>query len=130
MLKKRFVNHASANGQTKTSVVFPLSQFVGLYLLKTSNISANDQKTWSIHSCAALLKRPICIYSLSQRKWFSFELIINADSFSSISTNRECRRMYHDNIMLKQTISISSCLKVAIEALFCITKPRKNLKED
>ena len=38
--------------------------------------------------------------------------------------------MYHDNIMLKQTISISPCLKVAIEALFCITKPRKNLKED
>ena len=32
--------------------------------------------------------------------------------------------------MLKHTISISSCLEVAVLALFCITKPRKKLEVD
>ena len=32
--------------------------------------------------------------------------------------------------MLKHVISISCCLKVALETLFCITKPRKTLEED
>ena len=30
--------------------------------------------------------------------------------------------------MLKHTISISCCLKVAVVALFCITKPRKKAR--
>ena len=32
--------------------------------------------------------------------------------------------------MLKHTISISSCLEVAVVALFCITEPRKKLEVD
>ena len=32
--------------------------------------------------------------------------------------------------MLKHTISISSCLEVAVLALVCITKPRKKLEVD
>ena len=48
------------------------------------------QKRWTyIFSCASLLKRPIFTYSSSQKKWFRFEPIINADPFSLITANKQ-----------------------------------------
>ena len=33
-------------------------------------------------------------------------------------------------LILKHTISISSCVEVAVVALFCLTEPRKKLEVD
>ena len=59
-------------------------------------------------SCASLLKRPICTYSSSQKKGFSFSPIINAGSFSFVTINKWCTRLitslYHDNISCSSTL--------------------------
>ena len=59
-------------------------------------------------SCASLLKRPICTYSSSQKKGFSFSPIINAGSFSFVTIKKWCTRLitslYHDNISCSSTL--------------------------
>ena len=81
------------------------------------------QKRWTyIFSCASLLKRPIFTYSSSQKKWFRFEPIINADPFSLITANKQrwclTTLMHHDNIMLRKSISFCCYLEVAVVAIF------------
>ena len=52
----------------------------------------------------SLIKQLVCTYSLSQKERFSFESIINAGSFSLITTEKQgicgclITSMYHDNI--------------------------------
>ena len=52
----------------------------------------------------SLIKQLVCTYSLSQKEGFSFESIINAGSFSLITTEKQgicgclITSMYHDNI--------------------------------
>ena len=96
------------------------------------------QKRWTyIFSCASLLKRPIFTYSSSQKKWFRFEPIINADPFSLITANKQrwclTTLMHRDNIMLRQSISFCCYLEVAVVAIFWIgnrsSRPRVILPE-
>ena len=62
--------------------------------------------TLNIYSVAhrSLIKQLVCTYSLSQKEGFSFESIINAGSFSLITTEKQgicgclITSMYHDNI--------------------------------
>ena len=49
----------------------------------------SDRKCGHILSCVSLLKRPNCITHPHRR--FSFEPIINTDSFSLITTKKQCR---------------------------------------
>ena len=56
--------------------------------VKNSKITGTWAETVGIFSCASLLKRPICTFSTKVRKWFSFNLIVNIDSFSSITTKK------------------------------------------
>ena len=59
-------------------------------------------------SCASLLKRPICTYSSSQKKGFSFSPIIIAGSFSFVTIKKWCKclitSLYHDNISCSSTL--------------------------
>ena len=59
-------------------------------VLELPLLSSNRNCGYTI-SCASLLKRPICTYSSSQKKRFSFESIINAGSFSLITSEKQCR---------------------------------------
>ena len=63
-------------------------------------ITGTWAETVDIFSCASLLKRPICTFSTAQKKWFTFEPIMNTESCSSITTKKECRcpitLMYYD----------------------------------
>ena len=59
-------------------------------VLELPLLSSNRNCGYTI-SCALLLKRPICTYSSSQKKRFSFESIINAGSFSLITSEKQCR---------------------------------------
>ena len=92
-----------------------------------------------IFSCASLLKRPICTYSSSHKKRFSFKPIINASLLSLIITKRQCRCLttqyititFHaqahnfDLLLLR-----GSCCGVFFVLFFCYTKPRKKLELD
>ena len=92
-----------------------------------------------IYSCASLLKRPICTYSSSHKKRFSFKPIINASLLSLIITKRQCRCLttqyititFHaqahnfDLLLLR-----GSCCGVFFVLFFCYTKPRKKLELD
>ena len=59
-------------------------------VLELPLLSSNRNCGYTI-SCASLLKRPICTYSSSQKKRLSFESIINAGSFSLITSEKQCR---------------------------------------
>ena len=59
-------------------------------VLELPLLSSNRNCGYTI-SCASLLKRPICTYSSSQKKGFSFESIINAGSFSLITSEKQRR---------------------------------------
>ena len=64
-------------------------------------------------SCASLLKRPICTYSSSQKKGFSFRrLSMLVSSFSFVTIKKWCKRLitslYHDNISCSSTLFQSS----------------------
>ena len=92
-----------------------------------------------IFSCASLLKRPICTYSSSHKKRFSFKPIINASLLSLIITKRQCRCLttqyititFHaqahnfDLLLLR-----GSCCGVFFVLFFWYTKPRKKLELD
>jgi len=68
--------------------------------VKRSKITGTWAETVDIFSCASLLKRPICTFSTSQKKWFTFKPIMITDSCSSITTKKQCRcpitLMYYD----------------------------------
>ena len=49
------------------------------------------RKCGHLFPCASLHKRPICTHSSSHKKGWSFEPMINAGSFSLITTKRQCR---------------------------------------
>ena len=53
--------------------------------VKNSKITGTWVETVDIFNGASFLKRPICTFSLSQKKWYTFESIMNNDSFSSIT---------------------------------------------
>ena len=58
--------------------------------VEKSKITGTWTETVDIFSCASLLKRPICTFSTAQKKWFTFEPIMNTESCSSIKTKKEC----------------------------------------
>ena len=68
--------------------------------VEKSKITGTWAESVDIFSCASLLKRPICTFSTAQKKWFTFEPIMNTESCSSITTKKECRcpitLMYYD----------------------------------
>ena len=53
--------------------------------VKNSKITGTWVETVDIFDGASFLKRPICTFSSSQKKWYTFEPIMNTDSFSSIT---------------------------------------------
>jgi len=59
--------------------------------VKRSKITGTWAETVDIFSCASLLRRPICTFSTSQKKWFTFNPIMITDSCSSITTKKQCR---------------------------------------
>ena len=92
-----------------------------------------------IFSCASLLKRPICTYSSSHKKRFSFKPIINASLLSLIITKRQCRCLttqyititFHDQAHNFDLLLLrGSCCGVFFVLFFCYTKPRKKLELD
>ena len=94
-----------------------------------------QQKLWTYHQLCITPQGTNLYHSSSQKGGFSFELSINTDSFAFITTKKQCRwfgtLMYIlQYLMIKHAISISCCLKLALLALFCITKPWKMLEVD
>jgi len=59
--------------------------------VKRSKIMGTWAETVDIFSCALLLRRPICTFSTSQKKWFTFNQTMITDSCSSITTKKQCR---------------------------------------
>ena len=53
--------------------------------VKNSKITGTWVETVDIFNGASFLKRSICTFSSSQKKWYTFEPIMNTDSFSSIT---------------------------------------------
>ena len=58
--------------------------------VKKCKITATWAETVEIFSCASLLKQPICTFSTSQKKWFTFKPIMITDSCSSITKKKQC----------------------------------------
>ena len=67
--------------------------------VKKSKITGTWAATVDIFSCASLLKRPICPFSTSQKKWFTFKPIMITDSCSSITTKKQCRWSNHFDVL-------------------------------
>ena len=66
------------------------SNSVKEHVIKKSMITGTWAETVDIFSCPSLLKRPICTFSTSQKKWFTFKPIMITDSCSSITTKKQC----------------------------------------
>ena len=85
-----------------------------------------------IVGCASLLKRPIFITHRHSRKGS----VLRRELTPIRSHSSQQRSSVSDSalkpqyLMIKHAISISCCLKLALLALFCITKPRKTLEID
>ena len=94
-------------------------------LVRKSKITGIPVETMEISSIVhrSLRDQFKLYHSSSQKKGFSFEPIINADSFAFITTKKQCRwfgtLMYHNiyiviYILIKHAISIFCCLKLAL----------------
>ena len=57
---------------------------------KKSKITGIWAETLDIFSCPSLLKRPICTFATSQKKWFTFKPIMITNSCSLITTKKQC----------------------------------------
>ena len=66
------------------------SNSVKEHVIKKSMITGTWAETVDIFSCPSLLKRLICTFSTSQKKWFTFKLNMVTDSCSSITTKKQC----------------------------------------
>ena len=73
------------------NVFLPLlfsSNSVKEHVIKKSKITGTWAESVDIFSCAS---RPICTFSTSQKKWFTFKPIMMTDSCSLITTKKQCR---------------------------------------
>ena len=59
--------------------------------VKKSMITGTWAETVDIFSCVSLLKRPICTFLMSKKKWFTFKPLMMTDSSSPITTKKQCR---------------------------------------
>ena len=75
------------------NVFLPLlfsSNSVKEHVIKKSTITGTWAETVDIFSCPSLLKRPICTFATSQKKWFTFKPIMITNSCSLITTKKQC----------------------------------------
>ena len=79
------------NKQTKNPKVFQPLLFSSNPVkedVNKSKVTGTWAETVDIFSCTSL--RPICTFSTSQEKWFTFKPTLITDSCSSITTKKQC----------------------------------------